>query len=104
VRLTLTYRHPQTRRHVRIDEIVRVPQPDSFTLRVGERGEVLCWGFLQNGRLRHPVWTKDLPGSRTCLASVSRTVSRWGMSTINFELVRVEVRTGRRRRATQWDS
>lgn len=58
VRLTLTYEHPHTRRRVRIDEIVRVPQPDDFTIRAGEQGEVLCWGFLPNGRLRHPVWVR----------------------------------------------
>ena len=48
VRLTLKYRHPQTHRQVRIDEVVRVPQPEGFVLRAGERGEVLCWGFLPN--------------------------------------------------------
>jgi ATP-dependent DNA ligase len=57
-RLTLTYQHPLTRRRLRIDEIVRVPQPDRFTLRAGERGELLCWGFLPSGRLRHPVWMR----------------------------------------------
>ncbi len=44
VRLTLTYQHPHTRRRVRIEEIVRVTDADGFTLRPGERGEILCWG------------------------------------------------------------
>ena len=65
VRLTLTYRHPHTRRPVRIEEIVRVPQPDRFALRAGERGEVFCWGFLPNGRLRHPVWIRWTSKSRS---------------------------------------
>jgi hypothetical protein len=52
----LTYRHPDTRRRVRIDEVVRVPNPEGFRLRPGERGAVECWGFLPNGRLRHPMW------------------------------------------------
>ena len=58
VRLTLTYRHPYTRQRILIEEIVRVPQPDDFTLRPGECGETVCWGFLPNGRLRHPVWMR----------------------------------------------
>jgi ATP-dependent DNA ligase len=64
-RLTLTYRHPQTRRRVRIVEMVRVPQPESFVLRIGERGEMLCWGFLPNGRLRHPVWLRWVSDPRS---------------------------------------
>ena len=55
-RLRFTYTHPQTRRRVRIEEIVRMPDPEGFTLRRGERGELECWGFLPNGRLRHPMW------------------------------------------------
>src|SRR5262245_10906994 len=38
VRLTLAYTHPQTRKRVRIDEVVRVPDPEGFRLRSGERG------------------------------------------------------------------
>jgi bifunctional non-homologous end joining protein LigD len=56
VNLTLTYRHPSTRQRFRIDEVVRVSSEDAFTLRRGERGVLECWGFLSNGRLRHPVW------------------------------------------------
>src|SRR5262249_51226279 len=32
-RLRFTYTHPQTRRRVRIEEIVRMPDPEGFTLR-----------------------------------------------------------------------
>jgi ATP-dependent DNA ligase len=56
VRLTLTYTHPHTGVTVNIDEIVRVPQPDAFILHVGASATVQCWGFLPNGRLRHPMW------------------------------------------------
>jgi hypothetical protein len=48
--------HPQTRWRVRIDEVFRVPDPGSFRLWPGERGTLECWGFLPNGRLRHPMW------------------------------------------------
>jgi hypothetical protein len=32
------------------DEVVQLPQPAARTLRAGERGEVLCWGFLPDSR------------------------------------------------------
>jgi hypothetical protein len=41
---------------VQIAEFVRVPQPDTFTLRIGASGTVQSWGFLPNGWLRHPMW------------------------------------------------
>ena len=56
VRLALVYTHPHTGEVIRIDEIVRVPQPDTFTLHLRAAGTVQCWGFLPNGRLRHPMW------------------------------------------------
>ena len=40
MRLTLTYTHPHTGEVIQIDEIVRVPQPDAFTLHVGAAGTV----------------------------------------------------------------
>jgi len=59
VRLTLTYTHPNTGEVIRIDEIVRMPQPDAFTLHIGASGTVQCWRFLPNGRLRHDVGCMD---------------------------------------------
>jgi hypothetical protein len=38
-----------------IDEVVRVSDPEGWELRLGE-ADVQCWGFLPNGRLRHPMW------------------------------------------------
>jgi len=61
VRLTLSYTHPHTGEVIRIDEIVRVPQPDTFTLHVGASCTVQCWGFLPNGRLKHPMWMGSAP-------------------------------------------
>ena len=42
VRLTLSYTHPHTGEAMRIEEIVRVPQPETFTLHVGSAGTVQC--------------------------------------------------------------
>jgi hypothetical protein len=56
-RLRLTYMHPRNGIRGTIDELVRVPDPDSFELRRGARADVLCWGILRpSGRLRHPVF------------------------------------------------
>ena len=66
VRLTLSYRPPRGRGRVRIDEIVRVPDPEGFVLHEGGRGALECWGFLPNGRLRHPMWLRwTEPAERT---------------------------------------
>ena len=48
--------HPHAGEVVRIEEMVRVPHPDAFTLHVGASGTIQCWGVLLNGRLRHPMW------------------------------------------------
>ena len=58
-RLRLTYTHPRSGIRGTIDELVRVPDPDSFELRPGARAAVLCWGILRpSGRLRHPVFVR----------------------------------------------
>jgi len=36
-------------------------QPDAFALHMGASGTVQCWGFLPNGRLRHPMWMDWAP-------------------------------------------
>jgi ATP-dependent DNA ligase len=54
-RLTVTYTHPRTGVAATIDEMVRVREPESFAVRRGGEADVLCWGILPSGRLRHPV-------------------------------------------------
>jgi hypothetical protein len=64
-RLRLTYTHPRSGIRRTIDELVRVPDPESFELRRRTRADVLCWGILRpSGRLRHPVFLKWRPSSR----------------------------------------
>src|SRR5262249_46619629 len=55
VRLTLTYTHPQTKRRVRVEEVVRLPDPQDFTLRPGERGDVGVLGILAQWATSAPV-------------------------------------------------
>jgi hypothetical protein len=51
----LTYTHPRTGALMTIEELVRVTNPEGWTLRLGE-ADVLCWGVLPSGRLRHPMF------------------------------------------------
>jgi bifunctional non-homologous end joining protein LigD len=54
-RVKLAYTHPRTGAATTIDELVRVTDSEGWTLRLGE-ADVLCWGILPSGRLRHPVF------------------------------------------------
>ena len=54
-RVQLAYTHPRTGALTTIEELVRVTDPDGWALRLGE-ADVLCWGVLPSGRLRHPVF------------------------------------------------
>ena len=59
-RVQLAYAHPRTGALTTIDELVRVPDPDGWDLRLGE-ADVLCWGVLPSGRLRHPAFVSRGP-------------------------------------------
>jgi hypothetical protein len=57
-RVELAYTHPRTGALMTIEELVRVTDPDGWTLRLGE-ADVSCWGVLPSGRLQHPVFVSD---------------------------------------------
>jgi hypothetical protein len=57
-RVELAYTHPRTGALTTIEELVRVTDPDGWTLRLGE-ADVSCWVVLPSGRLRHPVFVSD---------------------------------------------
>jgi hypothetical protein len=44
-----------SRTDVQIRQTVRVPRDVPFDLRIGERLDLLCWGIMPSGMLRHPV-------------------------------------------------
>jgi hypothetical protein len=48
------YTHPRTGTHLEVCQAVRVPP---FDLRIGERVELVCWGVMPSGMLRHPLLT-----------------------------------------------
>jgi bifunctional non-homologous end joining protein LigD len=54
-KVRLAYTHPRTGTPTSVNELVRVTDPEGWTLRLGE-ADVLCWGVLPSGRLRHPVF------------------------------------------------
>jgi hypothetical protein len=62
-KVRLTYMHPRTDARTTIDELVRVTDLDGWKLRLGE-AEVLCWGVLPSGRLRHAVFVERAAGHR----------------------------------------
>ena len=51
----LRYTHPRTGADVEIRQAVRVPRDLPFDLRIGEQVQIVCWGVMPSGMLRHPV-------------------------------------------------
>ena len=51
----LAYHHPRNGTLVQNRQAVRVPRGDGFELRVGARAELVCWGVMPSGMLRHPL-------------------------------------------------
>jgi len=56
-KVRLGYTHPRSGALTTIDELVRVIDPEGWTLRLGE-ADVLCWGVMPSGRLRHPAFVE----------------------------------------------
>jgi hypothetical protein len=55
VTLAFGYTHPRTSAHVEVCQAVRVPRDVPFDLRIGECVELVCWGVIPSGMLRHPL-------------------------------------------------
>jgi hypothetical protein len=51
------YTHPRPRADVAIRQAVRVPRGEPFEVKIGQRVEVVCWGVMPSGMLRHPLLT-----------------------------------------------
>ena len=59
-RLDLAYRHPRTSVLIDNRQAVRVPRGDDFTARTGAHAELVCWGIMPSGMLRHPLFVRWL--------------------------------------------
>jgi hypothetical protein len=55
VNLELAYSHPRTDAPIAIRQAVRVSREQPFELRTGHSANLLCWGVMPSGMLRHPV-------------------------------------------------
>ena len=55
VMLAFRYTHPRTGADVEIRQAVRVSRDLAFDLWIGERMDLVCWGVMPSGMLRHPV-------------------------------------------------
>jgi hypothetical protein len=53
--LAFRYTHPRTSAAVEIRQAVRVARDRPFDLTIGARLELICWGVMPSGILRHPV-------------------------------------------------
>jgi hypothetical protein len=40
--------------------MIRIRRDNTFTLRAGERAELVCWGVMPSGMLRHPLFLRWL--------------------------------------------
>jgi hypothetical protein len=68
VMLELRYGRPRTGDPVEIRQALRIRRDEPFDLRIGARAEILCWGVMPSGMLRHPRfvrWGVDERGRRS---------------------------------------
>jgi hypothetical protein len=58
VMLELRYTHPRYGSPVEIRQAVRVRRGDPFKLDKGRRAELVGWGVMPSGMLRHPLFVR----------------------------------------------
>jgi ATP-dependent DNA ligase len=58
--LDLAYRHPRTGALLENRQAVRVPRGEEVAARMGARAELVCWGVMPSGLLRHPLFVRWL--------------------------------------------
>jgi bifunctional non-homologous end joining protein LigD len=57
--LELRYKHPRDDRTIDIRQGVRVRRDaEVFALHIGQPAELLCWGVMPSGMLRHPLFVR----------------------------------------------
>ena len=61
VMLAFRYTHPRAGADVEVRQAVRVPRDLPFDLTIGARLELVCWGVMPSGMLRHPMLTGTDP-------------------------------------------
>jgi bifunctional non-homologous end joining protein LigD len=61
VMLELRYQHPRTGEAREIRQAIRIARDRPFDLMIGARAELLSWGVMPSGLLRHPVFVRWSP-------------------------------------------
>ena len=56
VMLELAYTHPRTGKRTQIRQAVRIARHEPFELRTRKRAQLVCWGVMPSGMLRHPLF------------------------------------------------
>jgi hypothetical protein len=56
--LDMSYVHPRRGDPVHIQQAVRIARDQPFGLTIGGRAELVCWGVMPSGMLRHPFFVR----------------------------------------------
>ncbi len=56
--LALAYEHPRSTQTVQIRQAVRIARAQPFALGIGGHAELVCWGVMPSGMLRHPLFSR----------------------------------------------
>jgi hypothetical protein len=60
VMLDIAYTHPRDGKVIQIRQAIRIRRDEPFILSTGERAELVCWGAMPSGTLRHPLFVRWL--------------------------------------------
>ena len=58
VMLEIAYPHPRDGKVIEIRQAVRIRRDEPFSLCASERAELVCWGVMPSGMLRHPLFVR----------------------------------------------
>ena len=61
VMLEIAYKHPRDGKRIQMRQAVRIRRDEPFTLHAGARAELVRWGVMPSGMLRHPLFVRWLP-------------------------------------------
>jgi hypothetical protein len=60
VMLDIAYTHPRDGKAIQIRQAIRIRRDEPFTFQARERAELVCWGVMPSGMLRHPLFVRWL--------------------------------------------
>jgi hypothetical protein len=60
VMLEIAYQHPRNGKLVEIRQAIRIRRDEPLTFHQRERAELICWGVMPSGMLRHPLFVRWL--------------------------------------------